>query len=120
MHQNELIPAVSHNASLKETLLEMTQKKLGMTTIVNDEGDLIGVFTDGDVRRVLDNKVDIHQTPISALMSTHPKTITKEILAAEALHLMETHKITALVAVDSAGKPEGIIHIHDILRAGVI
>jgi arabinose-5-phosphate isomerase len=120
MHKNEFIPLVTHVASLKEVLVEMTQKKLGMTTVVNEHGELIGVFTDGDVRRAFDNHADIHKTQIIHVMSKNPKTIAHDILAAEALSIMESHKITALVVTDKQSKPLGIIHIHDILRAGII
>src|SRR5262249_39101111 len=99
---------------------EMTQKKLGMTTVVDLAGELAGVFTDGDVRRALDKVTDVHQAKVHELMSRHPKTIRSNLLAAEALNLMESHKITSLILTDPAKKPVGIIHIHDILRAGVI
>lgn len=120
MHQGDNMPVVSTRATLKETLVEMTHKKLGMTTIVNEQSDLVGVFTDGDVRRALDKEIDIHKTPISEIMSKNPKTINQHILAAEALNIMESFKITSLVVTDAANKPVGIIHIHDILRAGVV
>ncbi|TAK77515.1 MAG: KpsF/GutQ family sugar-phosphate isomerase [Gammaproteobacteria bacterium] len=120
MHQHPDVPRVAHTASLKAALLEMTQKKLGITTVVNEAGELIGVFTDGDVRRAFDQNVDINQTQIHQVMSTHPKTIAPDTLAAEALAIMETHKITSLVATDEKHQPIGIIHIHDILKAGVI
>lgn len=120
MHKNEQVPIVKLNTSLKEALVEMTQKKLGMTTVVNEEGILQGVFTDGDVRRAFDNSADIHKTVISQVMTKNPKTISSHILAAEALRIMETFKITSLIVADAEQRPVGIIHIHDILRAGVI
>jgi arabinose-5-phosphate isomerase len=120
MHQHDEVPIVLHDASLKEALVEMTQKKLGMTTVVNESSILVGVFTDGDVRRAFDKDSDIHQTRIHQVMSKNPKTISSHILAAEALHIMETYKITSLVVINDDTKPVGIIHIHDILRAGVI
>lgn len=120
MHQNDDVPVVSINASLKEALVEMTHKKLGMTTVIDEAGELAGVFTDGDVRRALDQETDVHSTKVHRVMSKNPKTITSNILAAEALNIMETFKITSLVVIDKARKPVGIIHIHDILRAGVI
>ncbi|MBX3709202.1 MAG: KpsF/GutQ family sugar-phosphate isomerase [Gammaproteobacteria bacterium] len=120
MHQNDAVPIVPSHASLKEALVVMTQKKLGMTTIVNNAGELIGVFTDGDVRRALDKEVDVHKIRVQHIMSKNPKTIKCGILAAEALNMMETFKITSLVVVDDENKPAGIIHIHDILRAGVV
>ncbi|HTM63637.1 MAG TPA: KpsF/GutQ family sugar-phosphate isomerase [Gammaproteobacteria bacterium] len=120
MHQSMNIPTVSQGASLKEALLEMSQKKLGMTTIIDAAGKLIGIFTDGDVRRALDNNADIHKTSIDSIMTKNPKTIRSDMLAAEALSMMETFKITSLVITNDQQQPDGIIHIHDILRAGVI
>lgn len=120
MHENLEVPIVSINASLKEALVEMTQKKLGMTTIINSNKELMGVFTDGDVRRAFDNHADIHKTLIHEVMSKNPKTISSDILAADALNIMETYKITSLVVINPERHPIGIIHIHDILRAGVI
>jgi arabinose-5-phosphate isomerase len=120
MHKHDEIPVVSHSSTLKETLVEMTAKKLGLTTIIDDNRELIGIFTDGDVRRALDNLVDIHKTKISDVMSTHPKTISADMLAAEALGIMETNKITALVVANEKNQPVGVIHVHDILRAGVM
>lgn len=120
MHKGADVPIIQHGANLKDALVRMTEKKLGMTTIVNDAGELLGVFTDGDVRRAFDNNADVHQTQIQDVMSHNPKTIREDILAAEALHIMETYKITSLIVSNQQKQPIGIIHIHDILRAGVI
>lgn len=120
MHQNINVPIVSKGASLKEALVEMTHKKLGMTTVIDAAGKLIGIFTDGDVRRALDSNTDIHQTSVDEVMTKSPKTIRSDMLAAEALNMMETFKITSLVITNDDQQPDGIIHIHDILRAGVI
>jgi arabinose-5-phosphate isomerase len=120
MHQHHAMPIVSVHARLKEAVIVMTEKKLGMAIVVDDAGGLLGVLTDGDLRRALDSASDIAKIHVRDIMSAHPKTITGDTLAAEALHLMETHKITSLIAVDDASKPAGVIHIHDILRAGVI
>lgn len=119
MHQNEALPIVSQHALLKEALIEMTQKKLGITTVIDESGKLIGIFTDGDVRRAFDREADIQKTQVQEVMTKNPKTILRDILASEALNIMETYKITALVAVDEKQHPIGIVHIHDILRAGV-
>lgn len=119
MHKNEYIPIISKSATLKDALVSMTQKKLGMTTIVDDHGALIGIFTDGDLRRAFDSKIDIHQTEIHHIMTKNPKTITHDLLAAEALSIMEKSKITALVVADDKMRPIGVLHIHDLLRAGV-
>lgn len=119
MHQRLDIPIINEKASLKDALIEMTQKKLGMTTVVNKKQELVGIFTDGDLRRALSHPLDVHETPIRQLMSIHPKTITANTLAVNALELMEIHQITSLVVIDIANKPIGIIHIHDIFKAGV-
>lgn len=119
MHTGEAIPKVDYNAFLKNALMEITQKKLGMTTILQ-ENKLAGVFTDGDVRRAFDSNADIHKTEIHKLMSKNPKVIRPGMLAAEALHIMETNKITALIVVNEEQYPVGVVHLHDILRAGVM
>lgn len=119
MHKGSALPRVSFDAMLKTALVEMTQKKLGMTTVVDEHGKLAGIFTDGDVRRAFDSSADV-QTSIQHIMSKNPKVIRPGLLAAEALHLMETHKITALVVVDEHHSPIGVVHMHDILRAGVM
>ncbi|HSW71429.1 MAG TPA: KpsF/GutQ family sugar-phosphate isomerase, partial [Gammaproteobacteria bacterium] len=120
MHQGEAIPMVSEDAFLKSALVEMTEKKLGMTTVVNQQGKLVGIFTDGDVRRAFDKNADLHKTLISQVMTNNPKVIPPQLLAAEAVHIMETYKITALIVTNSAHQPIGIVHMHNILRAGVI
>jgi arabinose-5-phosphate isomerase len=119
MHQGDAIPRVSPEMALKDALIEITHKKLGMTTIVNEKGVLEGIFTDGDLRRALDCKADIHITPISTLMTASPKTIPPSLLVTEALAVMESFKITALVVTNDQHHPIGILHIHDILRTGV-
>lgn len=119
MHQHDEVPIVQSTALLKDALVEMTRKKLGMTTVINEARQLVGIFTDGDLRRAFDKNVDIHQSSIESVMTHRPKTIQAGILAAEALQLMETYKITTLVVIDNKQQPIGVIHIHDILRAGV-
>jgi arabinose-5-phosphate isomerase len=120
MHTEDKIPKVNLDALLKTALMEMTEKKLGMTTIINEKNELAGVFTDGDIRRAFDNQANIHTTAISDIMSKNPKVIHKGMLAAEALNIMETHKITSLVVINEQKNPIGIVHMHDILRAGVM
>jgi len=120
MHTDNAVPKVKLDAVLKTALMEMTQKKLGMTTVVNESDELAGIFTDGDVRRAFDKNADIHRTPIHEIMTKNPKVISRGMLVAEALHIMESFKITALIVTDDYNKPLGIVHMHDILRAGVI
>lgn len=119
MHTGDAIPRVSQTATLSQALLEMNEKQLGMTTIVDNQQQLVGIFTDGDLRRALDKNIDIHTSTISSLMSTACKTIQTGLLAAEALAIMEKHQITALVVLDSARRIVGIVHMHALLRAGV-
>jgi arabinose-5-phosphate isomerase len=120
MHTGNAAPKVSLDALLKTALVEMTQKKLGMTTVVTEDNQLAGIFTDGDVRRAFDNNADVHKTHIQQVMTKNPKTIRPGILAAEALNIMETYKITSLVVTNEQNKMVGVVHMHDILRLGVI
>jgi arabinose-5-phosphate isomerase len=120
MHAGKELPAVKIGTRLDAALLEVSTKGLGMTTVLAEDGRLVGVFTDGDLRRALDNEIDIHGTAIETVMSTEPVTIDKEILAAEALHIMEEGDITGLVAVDAEQRPTGVLKLQDILKAGVV
>ncbi len=120
IHSGEQMPKVADRTVLIEALVEVTQKKLGMTTVVDKDGRLLGIFTDGDLRRAIDKGVDIHSTAIKDIMTTHCKTIALGLLAAEALHIMDTNKITALIVVDNDTRPIGVLHMHDLLSAGVI
>ncbi|MFI2812638.1 MULTISPECIES: KpsF/GutQ family sugar-phosphate isomerase [Microbulbifer] len=120
MHAGEELPRVSPETPLSKALLEMTSKGFGMTTVVDNKGTLLGVFTDGDLRRVIDQKVELDKATMDVVMSRRPKTVSADTLAAEALRIMEDNKITALVVEDSARHPIGLLHMHDILRAGVI
>ena len=120
MHKGDEMPSVMADQPLQTALIEMTQKGFGMTTIMSREGKLIGIFTDGDLRRIFDLSINIATTPISDVMSVSPKTIHQDMLAAEALTIMENSTITALVVEDDNHNPEGVVHLHDILRAGVV
>ena len=113
------LPQVSPNTLLADALLEMTSKGLGMTTILNDNGSLAGIFTDGDLRRTLDDKPDLHDTHIKQVMSTDCKTVLPSMLAAQALKILEDNNISALVAVDEANTPCGIVHLHALIKAGL-
>ncbi len=119
MHCGSQIPVVNENTLIKDALLEMTQKGLGMTTVVDQAGNLKGIFTDGDLRRTLDKDLDFHTTAISQVMSEHCASIHPEKLAAEALQVMEEKKINALVALEN-DQVVGVLNMHDLLRAGVI
>ncbi|MFA5632125.1 MAG: KpsF/GutQ family sugar-phosphate isomerase [Porticoccaceae bacterium] len=120
MHSGSSLPRVHEDTPLRHALLEMTQKGFGMTTVVDDSNALLGVFTDGDLRRALDQAIDINQASVAQVMTRNCKAIAKDILAAEALGIMETSKITALVVEDDNHHPIGVVHMHDILRAGIV
>ncbi|MGH8124657.1 MAG: KpsF/GutQ family sugar-phosphate isomerase [Rhodanobacteraceae bacterium] len=121
MHTGDTVPMVNADATLTQALMEMSRKGLGMTAIVDNAQRLLGVFTDGDLRRSLDDHgVDLRTTPVSSAMSRHPKVIGPDKLAAEAAQLMETYKIHALLVVDDAQRVVGALNIHDLLRARVV
>lgn len=119
MHTGDEIPSVVLGSALSGALLEMSSKGLGMTAVVDKNGALAGIFTDGDLRRAIDRGIDIHSSPIDDIMTANCRTIRPGTMAAEALRIMEDNKITVLVAVDSEHKPVGVIHTHDLLKAGV-
>ncbi len=121
MHAGDDVPRVHADATLSEALVEMSRKRLGMTAIVDDEGRLLGLFTDGDLRRALDDQaIDLRQTRIDAVMTRSPKTIGTDALAVEAAQLMETHQINALLVLDQRRHVVGALNIHDLLRARVV
>ena len=121
MHTGEGIPAVSPEASLTEALMEMTRKRLGMTAVIDADRHLLGVFTDGDLRRALDDDgVDLRGSTVAALMTRGPKTIGADKLAIEAAQLMEKHQIHALLVVNQEQQVVGALNIHDLLRARVV
>jgi arabinose-5-phosphate isomerase len=121
MHTGDAIPSVRPDATLTEALMEMSRKGLGMTAIVDQAGILQGVFTDGDLRRSLDDHaVDMRATSVSHAMSRNPKVIGPDKLAAEAAQLMEEFKIHALLVVDAERHVVGALNIHDLLRARVV
>lgn len=120
MHGGESTPKVKREASLREALLEVSAKGLGMTTVVDNNNQLVGVFTDGDLRRTLDSDVDVRNAGIADVMTAPCKSVTAEMLASEALHLMEAGKINALPVVDSEQHVIGAFNMHDMLRAGVV
>ncbi len=120
MHKDEALPVVQEDTPFKTALLEMTRKKLGMTAVVDASGSLVGVFTDGDLRRCLDRDLDIKTTRIDSVMTRSPKTISEDVLAAEAARYMEDKQINGLLAVDGAGRLTGAFNMHDLLRAGVV
>jgi len=121
MHGGDAMPLVGEDTAFKETLVEITSKRLGLTGVLSASGELRGVITDGDLRRALERTADPRLLRARDLMTTSPKTITGSALAAEAVALMERHAITSLfVLADGSRRPAGVIHLHDLLRAGVV
>lgn len=120
MHQGNAIPRVHPHTSLSKGLMEMTSKGLGMTAVCADDGRLLGIFTDGDLRRALDQGIDIRQQTMQSVMNPNCRTASPEMLAAEAVHLLERYKINSLVVVDEAGQLVGALNMHDLFRAGVM
>ncbi|MEW6246084.1 MAG: KpsF/GutQ family sugar-phosphate isomerase [Nitrospirota bacterium] len=120
MHAGEALPRVGVQSSGHDAILEMTAKKLGMTTVVDGEGRLLGVITDGDLRRFLQRGGDLGNVTAGDLASRNPKTIAPDDLATAAVHLMERFSITSLVVVDTVGQIVGVIHLHDLLKHGIV
>ena len=121
MHAGTDVPKVRESASLSEALVEMSRKRLGMTAVVTADDTLLGLFTDGDLRRALDDaNIDVRNTAIAQIMTRNPKVIGADALAVEAAQLMEAHKINALLVVDDARRVVGALNIHDLLRARVV
>ncbi len=119
MRTGDRIPRIHSSAMVSAALLEMTQKLLGMTAAIDNQGKLVGIYTDGDLRRTLNQGISIHETPLHQVMTTTYKTITPDLLAAEALEIMENFKITSLLIVDEAATLVGAINIHDVMQAGL-
>ena len=120
MHSGDELPKVGADATLGEALMEMSRKRLGMTAVVDAEDHLLGLFTDGDLRRALDRDLDVRNTPIAALMTRNPRTIGADQLAAEAARLMESRQINGLIVVDDQQRAVGALNLHDLLRAKVV
>lgn len=120
MHSGAAMPCNAPTDLLRDALLEMSRKGLGTTIVVDAEQRVLGVFTDGDLRRALDRQVDIHSAQVAEVMTPHGKSIAPGTLAAEALQLMQQHRINALPVVNAAGKLVGVLNMHDLLRAGVL
>jgi arabinose-5-phosphate isomerase len=120
MHTGEQIPQVPLGTLLKAALVEMSRKGLGMTAVVDDQRRVVGIYTDGDLRRTLDGPVDIHEAAVDGFMTANPITVGADMLAAEALRVMEDRKINSLLVVNAAGALSGALNMHDLLRAGVV
>lgn len=120
MHVEERIPRVTPDLMLSDALVEMTAKSMGMTAVASSEGLVVGIFTDGDLRRALDRHTDPHTAPIRDVMTSDCVTVHPDILAAECLNIMEQRKINALLVVDHERRLVGALNMHDLLRAGVL
>ncbi|NNM51595.1 MAG: KpsF/GutQ family sugar-phosphate isomerase [Pseudomonadales bacterium] len=120
MHQGDQLPQVTEDTSLRDTLLVMTRQGMGMTAVVDAQGHLSGLFTDGDLRRTLDRQLDFTHTMIREVMTRNCRSISPGTLAAEALRIMEDLKINGLIVIDQEGHPLGALNMHDLLRAGVV
>ena len=120
MHQGDAIPRVLESASLSETIVEVTRKRLGMCAITDSDGKVVGVFTDGDLRRALGSAIDPHTTPIAGVMTRGGKSIAPDALAIEAMHLMQEFRIQSLLVIDQEGKLQGALNFQDLLAAGVV
>jgi arabinose-5-phosphate isomerase len=118
MHTGDEVPIVPRNAPLKQLIMEMTSKRLGATCVA-ENGKLLGIITDGDLRRLLERQVDLTKIRACDLMSATPKTIEPEALATRAINIMERHSIMQLVVTRSAGELVGIVHMHDLLKSGI-
>jgi len=120
MRTGDAIPKVKKDVLLAEALIEITNKRMGMTIVTNNDDTLAGIFTDGDLRRAIDKSLDIHNTKIAEVMTVNCKTITLGMLAIEAIQVMEQYGITTLAIVDDNNIPIGVVHMHDLLKSGLI
>lgn len=119
MHKDDSIPVVNENTPIKDVIFEISSKRLGTTTVVDKDGYLSGVITDGDLRRLLEKTLDIKELTAKDIMTRNPKVIKDHYLASFALQTMENFKITSLIVVDDTNKPSGIIHLHDLVNLGL-
>jgi len=119
MIKGDRIPVVYENTSIKDTILEITSKRLGATCVINEQGYLTGIITDGDLRRLLEKTLDIKNLTAKDLMTKNPKVISEDVLASFALQQMENYKITSLIVIDGNQKPIGVVHLHDLVNLGL-
>lgn len=120
MHVGSELPVVSGETLMRDAILEISTKRFGMTMVVDGKGRLVGIITDGDLRRGLEKHSNLLERHAEECMTRSPKVIDRDELAARAVQVMEQHKITSLVIIDPSGRPDGVIHLHDILQAGVV
>ena len=119
MHTGDNVPVVNRDAPMADVIMEMTRKRLGATCVLNGDGTLLGIFTDGDLRRTLERGLDFSRTTAADVATLGPKTIDPETLAARAINLMEMFNILVLPVTNAEGKLLGIVHLHDLLKSGI-
>jgi arabinose-5-phosphate isomerase len=120
MRRDDDLPRVGPDTPLTEGLLEMSRKRLGLAAVVDDGNRVLGIFTDGDLRRALDRRIDVHASRMSDVMTRSPRSIGPQELAAEAVLMMERHSVNGLLVLDESGRLVGALNVHDLLRAGVM
>jgi arabinose-5-phosphate isomerase len=120
MRSGEKIPKVASGTSFRQAVIEMSRGRIGMTAVVDRDGLVKGVFTDGDLRRTIEKKTRLDALLVDEVMTTNPRTVRREMLAAEAVHVMEEHKVNQLLVVDEHGALIGALNMHDLFRAKVI
>lgn len=118
MYTDENIPIVSRNSTFSDVILEMNKKRFGGTCVVNEDGSLAGIITDGDLKRILTKDVNIKEVTAEKVMSKNPKTVKKGTLAAKALHIMKSYNIMQIIITGDDLIPLGIVHLHDLLNEG--
>lgn len=120
MHSGDEMPVVAATASLSDAIIEMTHKRLGMVAITSDDMQVLGIYTDGDLRRTMEQTFNPDHTPISAVMTRGGKSISPTALAVEAVELLQKHKVQGLLVIDESGRLQGVLNFHDLLQAGVV
>jgi arabinose-5-phosphate isomerase len=120
MHTGEEMPCVPPGSSVSKAIVEMTRKRLGLAAVVDKSMQVLGIFTDGDLRRTLDNNLDPHNTLVETVMTHAPKTIGPDALAAQAVQMMQAHKVQGLLVIGASGELTGVLNFHDLLNAGVV
>ena len=120
MHGDESVPRVTASTPLRDALAEISRCGFGLTSVVDGQGRMIGIFTDGDLRRVLDRGLDVRATSVAEVMTPKGAVVQPEQLAVDALQCMEARQIMALIVVDEERRPVGVLHMHDLVRSGVV
>ena len=120
MHEGDNVPVIAADEGLKQAIVVMTNKRLGAVCVTDTDNHLLGIFTDGDLRRAMERLGDLRTTPVTEVMTRHPRSIGARRLAVEAVEMMETYKINQLLVLDEGGKLVGALNMHDLFRAKVV